>query len=134
MVKIPDFCTLLSDSSTIPCHRPSPNLWNTSKTLKIDNISDSMGPTCLTSLQCDTVDSSFHVRPLPHFHSTYAYFLLILNMSIDIIFFSLRYDSGTPELLSLDFLLWIFQNNSGPVHICLILLPVVHIWKRTDHV
>ena len=66
MVKIPDLCTLLSDSSTIPCYRLSPNLSNISKTLKIDNLSDSIGPTCLTCLQYGTVDSSFHVRPLPH--------------------------------------------------------------------
>lgn len=58
---------------------------------------------CWRLIPCKTT-SSFS-------HSTNAYFLLILNMSVDIIiFFSLKYDSGTPELLSLDFLLWIFSK------------------------
>lgn len=58
---------------------------------------------CWQLIPCKTTSSFFP--------STNAYFLLILNMSVDIIiFFSLRYDSGTPELLSLDFLLWVFSK------------------------
>lgn len=132
MVRIPDFCTLLSGFLYNPLSPPPlppisqtfPKTLQNPRPLVTDwplyNPSESIGPTCLTCLQYDTVDGSAPCKTTSSFsHSTNVYFLLILNMSVDIIiFFSLKYDSGTPELLSLGFsLLWIFQTVGTVWHL-----------------